>query len=329
MTLLPVAPRPAPRSAEDRTPAETRTPAGTVPENVAPEDVAPLAFHRLAHADPRRRWWRPLLVLLLATVSYAVLGIGVLVVLLVLDLVAGTSWSVRAVAESLTDPVTFGFGFVVIALMMPALLLALRLAGPRPVGLVFSVAGGVRWRWLGSALWRAAAIHAVAFALLLLVVDPATGAPVALSARPGVIAFLVLAVLVVPFQAAAEELVFRGFAMQAVGTWLRHPAFAVLLPVPFFVVGHPYDVWGQLEVGAFAVVAGWLAWRTGGLEASVALHVVNNVLLAVLAAFGLADLDATQGSPLSLVTSTVTTLVTAVWLLRVFRAAGHDRAVRA
>jgi membrane protease YdiL (CAAX protease family) len=316
MTLLPVAPQAPVR------PDALRS------VDVVPEPGAPLAFHRLARTGPGRRWWRPLLVLLLASVTYAVLGLGVLFALLALDLVAGTTWSTRAVAESFTDPLTFGFGFASIALMMPALLLALRLAGPRPVGLVFSVAGGVRWRWLGSALWRAAAVHVVAFALLLLVVDPATGVPAAFSPRPGAIAFLVLAVLVVPFQAAAEELVFRGFAMQTVGTWLRHPAFAVLLPVPFFVVGHPYDVWGQLEVGVFAVVAGWLAWRTGGLEASVALHVVNNVLLSVLAAFGLADLDATQGSPLSLVSSTLTTLVTAVWLLRAFRAAGQDRAVR-
>jgi hypothetical protein len=62
-----------------------------------------------------------------------------------------------------------------------------------------------------------------------------------------------------------------------IGRWLRHPAFAILLPVPLFVLGHGYDLLGQIGVGLFAVAAGWLTWRTGGLEAAIALHVVNNL----------------------------------------------------
>lgn len=305
----------------------TTAQADVLPAPVAgpPPALAPLPFHRLARADHRLRWWRPLLALPVFASCYAVLGLGLLVALMVHDHVAGTSWSDRAVAPSMADPVTFGFGFAFIALMAPALLLALRLVGPRPVGLVLSVTGRLRWRWLGSALWRAALVHALAFVLLLVVLGPLTGEAAVLAPRPGLVALLVLAVLVVPFQAAAEELVFRGWALQAVGTWLRHPLFAVLLPVPFFVVGHPYDLWGQLEVGAYAVVAGWLAWRTGGLEAPIALHVVNNVGISALAALGCADLDATQGSPLSLVVSTLTSLVAAAWLLRAFRTAGLSR----
>jgi hypothetical protein len=36
--------------------------------------------------------------------------------------------------------------------------------------------------------------------------------------------------------------------------------------VPLFVLGHGYDLLGQIGVGLFAVAAGWLTWRTGGLE---------------------------------------------------------------
>ena len=309
MTLLPTAP------------AVVRPTAPTV---ALPAPV-PLPFHRLGRTGPRPRWWRPLLVLLVAAASYAVLGTLALVALLVLDHATGSSFTERATATSLTDPVTFGFGFGSIALMMPALLLARWLVGPRPVGLVASVAGAVRWRRLGAALWRAAVVHLLALVLLVFVVGPARGEPAVLAPRPGLLALLALAMLLVPFQAAAEELVFRGWAMQAVGTWVRHPAFAVLLPVPFFVAGHPYDVWGQLEVGVFAVVAGWLAWRTGGLEAPIALHVVNNVLLSTAAALGYADLDATAGSPLSLGASTVITVVAGCWMLRAFRTTSLTR----
>jgi hypothetical protein len=47
----------------------------------------------------------------------------------------------------------------------------------------------------------------------------------------------VVILLLVPLQAAAEEYIFRGYLMQSIGRWLRHPAFAILLPVPLFVLG--------------------------------------------------------------------------------------------
>ncbi|MDF2498717.1 MAG: family intrarane metalloprotease protein, partial [Arthrobacter koreensis] len=59
---------------------------------------------------------------------------------------------------------------------------------------------------------------------------------------------LLVAVAVVPFQAAAEEYAFRGLLMQVIGSWLRHPAFAILLPVPLFVLGHGYGLVGQIDV---------------------------------------------------------------------------------
>jgi len=313
MTSLPAPLAPTP----PLLPALTSPPVAAVP---LPRVVPPLPFHRLARADGRSRWWRPLLVLLVAAVGYAVLELAALLVLVVFDDVAGTSLADRAVATSMTDPFTFGAGFVLIALMMPALLLALRLVGVRPVGLVFSVAGRLRWGWAGAALGRVVVVLVVSFSITQFVVGPLTGEPAVLAPRPGAVVFLLLAVLVVPVQAAAEELVFRGWAMQAVGTWLRHPLFAILLPLPLFVLGHTYDVWGQLDVATFGLAAGWLAWRTGGLEAPIALHVVNNGLITVLVALGYADPDATQGSPVSLAVSSVTLLVVVVWLVRSFDA---------
>ncbi len=85
--------------------------------------------------------------------------------------------------------------------------------------------------------------------------------------------------------------------MQLVGSWLRHPAFAILLPVPLFVLGHGYDVWGAASVGLFAVVAAWLTWRTGGLEAAISLHIVNNLLIFLLGSVAVVDANATSARP--------------------------------
>ena len=58
---------------------------------------------------------------------------------------------------------------------------------------------------------------------------------------------------------------------------------------------HGYTGWGMLDIFAFGAITGWLAVRTGGLEAPIALHVFNN-LLAFLVAAALGQLEIVQGS---------------------------------
>ena len=44
-----------------------------------------------------------------------------------------------------------------------------------------------------------------------------------------------------------------------------------------FGLAHGLAIQGFLAITVFGVVAAWLTIRTGGLEAAIALHVVNNV----------------------------------------------------
>ncbi|RAF05613.1 CPBP family intramembrane metalloprotease domain-containing protein, partial [Burkholderia multivorans] len=101
---------------------------------------------------------------------------------------------------------------------------------------------------------------------------------------------LVLVLLLAPIQSMSEELVFRGLAMNVIGSWLRSPWWAVLIPVPFFVFGHIYDVPGLISIGVFAVVMGLLTLWTSGLEAAIAFHTVNNLFAFALAILTGADL---------------------------------------
>lgn len=291
------------------------------PVPAAPQaiDQEQYCYHRLARTDPRHRWWTPLLVGGLATLTYLAVGVLVVVALLAADALLKVRLGQRSIGLDMTDPATFTFGFASIALMLPVVLLARRLLAPRPLGLLSSVAGRLRWRWLGQGLWRVGLVSLLSFALQLFALGPLAGAGVAVyQPRPWAWLFLVMAVLLVPLQSAAEEYVFRGYLMQAIGSWLKHPGFAILLPVPLFVVGHDYNLWGQLDITIFALAAGWLAWRTGGLEAPIALHVVNNSLFTVMVAAGYADPNSTTGTPVDLAASALTTLVATYWLVRTF-----------
>jgi len=280
--------------------------------------VEEFAYHRLARLRPRYRWWRMLLTGLLGIAFYLVILL-LLVVPLGIASVLIPSWGAELQVLlttmqyfDLDRPWLLAALVLPLILMIPALLAASRIVEGRGIGLLSSVTGRLRMGWLGKSLGLALAVFVVYFAVLL-GLSAATGdAIVADFAHPGLWVMVALVLVLIPFQAAAEEYVFRGYLMQLVGGWLRHPAFAILLPVPLFVLGHGYDVWGAASDGVFAIVAAWLTWRTGGLEAAISLHIVNNVLIFLLGSVALVDANATSGAPIDLLASTAAMVVYAL-----------------
>jgi membrane protease YdiL (CAAX protease family) len=272
-----------------------------------------LAYHRLARSSPKYRWWKPLVTGLIALGFFLFFSVVVVVALVVVTLVDPTGLGADfegLITEGVIDstiPSVLAFSLISIALMLPALWLATLIMGPRPVGLLSSVTGRLRWGWMLRLVLPALVVFAASFALYLVVLPPLMGEPIpAPQVGPNLWLMLVIILLLVPLQATAEEYVFRGYLMQTIGGWLKHPAFAILLPVPLFMLGHLYDIWGLLDVGVFAVFAAWLTWRTGGLEAAIVAHVVNNAAIFIIGEFGLVDTNTTEGSPVGVLVTAVT-----------------------
>ncbi|MFD4525262.1 CPBP family intramembrane glutamic endopeptidase [Streptomyces sp. NPDC058470] len=236
-----------------------------------------LPYHRMARASARHRWWRSVL----GTGFVAVACVLVAALLYGLSFALGTA---RGYPEAPDGTVEFGpvtgtaLDLLVIASALPVVLLAVRWTGRRPAGTVSSVTGGLRWRWLGLCVLAALLVLAVtAGAMLLPPMDDATP-----SRWAGWEVFgpaLAMLVLLVPLQAAAEEYVFRGWLTQAVGGFVRSPWWALVPQAVLFAAAHGWGTpWGFADLAVFAVVAGWLTVRTGGLEAAIGLHAVNNLL---------------------------------------------------
>lgn len=280
------APDPTPHAAGGGIPVAAPPPP---PDFVATE---PLEYHRLYRGSPRYRWWKPLVVLLVATVSYfflaTVYSLLVMVPMLLFSETELTPEAIAALAVPDTQrPLSLLLAFGSIVLMIPAVWFAMWAVGVTPVGRSWSVAARLRWgllgRTAGLAVVAVAAMNVLGMGLELLL-GSAGSEPLAPAPSIDVSAALwslFLVILLVPFQSAAEELVFRGLLMQVIGSWVRAPWLAILLPSVVFGFSHIYDVWGWCAVVAMALAAGWITWRTGGLEAAVSLHIVNN-----LAAFG-------------------------------------------
>jgi len=289
------------------------------------------AYHRLARSAPGYRWWKPLVTGLIALGIFVVF----IVVLVVLVLASALVFpEVRPVITKLIAtgnidnslPGVLAFSLLSIAVILPSVWLARLIMGPRPVGLLSSIAGRLRWRWMSRLILPVVIAYGAStlFSVLLLPLLMSETLP-AVSVTSSTWIVVLVAVLLVPLQATAEEFFFRGYLAQTIGGWLKHPLFAILLPVPLFTIGHQYDVWGLIDVSVFAVVAGWLVWKTGGLEASIVAHVVNNTVIFVIGAFGLVDVNSKTGSGLEVVISAVTLALYAWLVLRAAKRFGLKR----
>jgi membrane protease YdiL (CAAX protease family) len=167
-----------------------------------------------------------------------------------------------------------------LAALVPIAMLAVWAGhGWRPRWLT-SVAPGLRWRWL----WLCAAVGLVVTALSLLVPYALAGAPTGQGRQ--VIALLTVVAVTTPLQAAGEEYLFRGWLTQAIGSLFSGArsgaVVAAVVSATLFALAHGGQApWLFLDRFAFGVLASYLTWRTGGLEAAIAVHAANNVVVFV------------------------------------------------
>lgn len=287
------------------------------------------AYHRLFRILPEFRWWKPLAALLMGVSFYYGMTIVYQEVMLgVVQAVGGESARTALVKAALRDqqdasnPLVLLFTLGSLSTMLPAVLIAVRLAGLGRFGQLTSVLGRIRWRWLLRCLIPGVVYAGVTVGLSAVIPDTYGGASSSSAGTPTPMPALILScifiVLLVPFQASAEEFAFRGFGMQAVGSYFRWPIVAIILPNIGFALAHNYNIWGQLDVACLGVAFAYLTWRTGGLEAGIIAHVVNNVLVFLLAAPVVATTQA-KGSPIGLGITVVASLVyvaIVTWLAR-------------
>jgi membrane protease YdiL (CAAX protease family) len=102
------------------------------------------------------------------------------------------------------------------------------------------------------------------------------------------IALAIVLLLTTPFQAIGEEYLFRGYLAQAFGALTKSRVAAVVIPSILFGLAHGLQNFPLFfDRFAFGFTAGLLTVLVGGLEAGIAMHVMNNLLaFGVTLAFG-------------------------------------------
>lgn len=242
---------------------------------------------------PRRfasyRWFKPILVALLTATFVFLFQI---ILLIFATIFAGDPNFISTIGEGYNDMNAFtGPGALVeiggIAVLLPALALATLIVRDRPYSSYSSSRGGWNWGVFLRCLAVAIAVMA-AFTILQIVLFPDDGT------AAGEIRFttvgLIACVVLVPIQCVAEEYVFRGLIMQTIGAWTKLPAIAIAVSAAVFALGHPYNATGMIAIFLNGIIWGTLVWHTKGLEATSALHIVNNLIAFGFAGFGLSEM---------------------------------------
>lgn len=222
------------------------------------------------------------------------LGVALLTVA---ELVAVSMLVEGDASDELLNPLTVAGHFYVLSSFLPmigALWLVQKKWHRRPWRLLMTAAPTFRWKLL----WATGGLHLLLLTVLLFiewlmaepaefrwVYDPQTYWP-----------FLLVTLLMVPFQAASEEMLFRGYLGQMLTRFLKNKWLVYLVTSGLFASLHFYNPEASSSLGfyltlifAFGLMACVLTHFTNGLEAAMGLHIFNNAFVFAVASNDLAD----------------------------------------
>ena len=173
------------------------------------------------------------------------------------------------------------------AIYIPSLLLAALIVKDRPLSSYFSSGGGWRWK-----------IFLKTFAAVFVIFGIPVIIKFLLNGKSGDVRFtaggFIFLILFMPATCIAEELMFRGFMMQTAGSWFRLPVIGLIVQTIAFAAAHPYNLTGIIYIAVSAVIYGLICIYSGGIEASSALHILNNLIELIMGGLGFGKLGAEQ-----------------------------------
>ena len=259
------------------------------------------------------RWYKPLFVFLLGLVFTFIIQIVVLVLTIIWK---GDMSLLLSILETLTfDSVEAYSGpgalmtMGTIAAILPGMALATLVVRDRPFSSYSTSRGGWNWGGFFKCLGTGAVIYGAFGLITYLIAPPQGGNGPILFTLSG---FLVIT-LICPVQCVAEEYLCRGFLFQTFGSWIGKPLIAIAIQAVIFMFLHTYNIYGMLSILIMGVLMGIITWKTRGLEAAGALHIVNNLYAFYWIGFGL-QIGETEGTWIDLVLAIVQDLIY-VWIV--------------
>jgi membrane protease YdiL (CAAX protease family) len=104
------------------------------------------------------------------------------------------------------------------------------------------------------------------------------------------IPLILISVLLIPFQAAFEEILFRGYLMQGFTVLFRNRFFPLIMTSVLFGLMHgmnpevkAFGFWAMLpQYVLFGLIFGIMTILDDGIEAAIGAHAANNAFLCIM-----------------------------------------------
>ena len=179
------------------------------------------------------------------------------------------------------------YNSAMIAIYIPSFLFAALIVKDRPFSSYFSSMGG--WRW--KIFLKTFAVGFVIFGIPTIIRFLISGKVTDVQFTTG--GFICL-ILFMPLGCIGEELLFRGFIMQTVGSWFRLSLIGLIAQTDAFAAAHPYNLTGVIYIAASAAIYGIICMISRGIESSGAIHILNNLIELIMGGLGFGKLGAEQ-----------------------------------
>lgn len=258
-------------------------------ETPAPEQRnEPFENHyRTAH----NRWWMGLVGMIATIVVFFAVSIVGGIIAVAIDIATGATSQEDAMAGKINNTplllLTVNLSLIVGGLVA---LLAHRILHKQPWSRMFSVLPHMRWKWWGLSLACTVPLFVLYIGAGFLFDNSAImgSGDSSLTFDGTALAYLLIIVLTTPFQAAAEEIMFRSYVPRVFGSWIPQAGgiIGVIVATILFTLAHgASDPWLWAYYAVFGLALAALTHFSGGIEAPIVIHAVNNVTMFVIALF--------------------------------------------
>lgn len=273
------------------------------------------------------RWFKPILALVLGFIFYLIFGFTVEGIGNALSEIRAAnmtdilpSGAIQGAYNDMdmTDPIQMASGYLQVIAFIPAIFLALKLTKLGPFGALSSCEGKFRWDRVKALLPWTFLVAIVMFGIES-GITIATDGPGAFGDPVFMPLMLIIIIVLVPFQAAAEEYLFRGFVMQTFSSWIPIVLIPVILQSLCFAALHGYNLLGNSVIFISGLTYGYVAVKTGGIEAGTCMHTARNTLSFLSSAIFISQTTMTDVTVMVAATtlaSTIVMLVVTLWVCK-------------
>lgn len=245
----------------------------------------------------KNEWWRYLVTILGVCFVYLIIGRLPLLAVISFQMNQGHPVDIQKFAQTYNPEflgISQNFGMFVI--LLPSILAFFVLLAfmftvhGLTLGDIASAAGRVRWKRLftGAGVWL---ILLVVGEIIFVLINPGN---YAFQFQPlQFFALLIIAIIIIPFQAWFEELFFRSYLMRGLGLLTRVRWIPLVLTAAGFGLLHfsnpevkAYGFWGAMPYYlGFGLLAGLLVILDDGIELNFGVHAINNIYGTVLVTY--------------------------------------------